>query len=452
MKALEISTDSRTIEKNYIYVALKGEKFDGHDFIIECLEKEASKIYSELSFEELVDKFQKLNKEPRKIELLTSSKNKIQQVDSGLKKYQELARNYKRQINPLTIAITGSNGKTTAKEMLAEILKNKFKIHYSKANFNNEIGVPKTILAMPEDTEVLILEMGMRGLGQIAELSAIAEPNISLITCIGTAHIELLGSQENIRTAKLEIIDSAQNYQAGNYSKDHEKTLIVDKSLFELLNTENKYQDLLQNIECDYFSNEEIISLDMLSNNGINASANAVIKITSLLEIEDDEAKASLENFKPINGRGMIYKDELTNIYIDETYNASPETLKLGVESIIHEFSSEPKLIVSAEILENDSEIVAKTFQDIEDLTKNTENKLSFLNLENKDEVQKSKEFLEQLELKEPPQIQEISYQDLQKLKSQNSINKLVYLKASRAAKLDKLLQVPSLKTKSSIS
>ena len=190
----------------------------------------------------------------------------------------------------------------------------------------------------------------------------------------------------------------------------------------------------------------------MLSNNGINASANAVIKITSLLEIEDDEAKASLENFKPINGRGMIYKDELTNIYIDETYNASPETLKLGVESIIHEFSSEPKLIVSAEILENDSEIVAKTFQDIEDLTKNTENKLSFLNLENKDEVQKSKEFLEQLELKEPPQIQEISYQDLQKLKSQNSINKLVYLKASRAAKLDKLLQVPSLKTKSSIS
>ena len=161
---------------------------------------------------------------------------------------------------------------------------------------------------------------------------------------------------------------------------------------------------------------------------------------------------SSLENFKPINGRGMIYKDELTNIYIDETYNASPETLKLGVESIIHEFSSEPKLIVSAEILENDSEIVAKTFQDIEDLTKNTENKLSFLNLENKDEVQKSKEFLEQLELKEPPQIQEISYQDLQKLKSQNSINKLVYLKASRAAKLDKLLQVPSLKTKSSIS
>ena len=162
MKALEISTDSRTIKPNDIYLPLVGEKFDGHDFIPSCLEKGASKVYSQLSLEKLFEKFKS---EENNKEIISKNKNKIEIVENCLTKYQELAREYKRKVNPLTIGITGSNGKTTVKEMLASILKSKYKIHYSEANFNNEIGVPKTILAMPEDTEVLILEMGMRGLG-----------------------------------------------------------------------------------------------------------------------------------------------------------------------------------------------------------------------------------------------------------------------------------------------
>lgn len=438
MKALEISTDSRTIKKNSIYVPLIGEKFDGHDFIPESLEKGAAKVLSQIPYEKLLSKFIQKSKDKKNIEILEHNKEKIEVVESTLKKYQELARDYKREINPLTIAITGSNGKTTLKEMLASILQTKYKIHYTEANFNNEIGVPKTILSMPENIEILILEMGMRDLGQIEILSAIAEPNICIITNIGTAHIELLGSKENIRKAKLEIIKYAQDYKNLDFYK--EKLLLLDLQEFEILNSDNNFKEIIENIKCDSFNNHEQIQLNMFSNYGINASANAAIKVAELLGIAIESSKKILKKFTPIKGRGQIYIDSSMNIYIDESYNASPETLKLGIESLCKEFPQINKLIVTAEILENDPKLISEVHKEIEKISQNKENNCELLDLSGKSDAEKKILFLSILNLKIISDLKKIDYQYLKILTSEQSVNKIVYLKASRAAKLENLI------------
>jgi UDP-N-acetylmuramoyl-tripeptide--D-alanyl-D-alanine ligase len=130
------------------------------------------------------------------------------QVDSSLQAMQQLAKEWRRELGVKVVGITGSNGKTTTKDMVAAVLGQKYQVYKNKENQNNELGLPMTILNAPEGTEILILEMGMRGLGQIKSLCEIAEPDTGIITNIGTTHMELLGSQENIAQAKWELIEA----------------------------------------------------------------------------------------------------------------------------------------------------------------------------------------------------------------------------------------------------
>lgn len=183
------STDTRTLQPGEIYLPLRGENFDGEKFIDKALEMGAIGFFT---IQEASSTF-------------TLDAPIILKVEDTLTAYLQLARFYKRKIAPKTIAITGSCGKTTTKEMAYCVASEKFKTHKSELNFNNEIGLCKTILSMPADTEVLILEMGMRGLGEIELLSRYAEPDISIITNVGTAHIGRLGSRENVAKAKCEI-------------------------------------------------------------------------------------------------------------------------------------------------------------------------------------------------------------------------------------------------------
>ena len=182
-----ISTDSRNISSNDIYLPLKGEKFDGHNFINDALKKGARGYFTS-------DKN------------LTSPDAKfILYVENTLEAYLKIASYYKTKINPITIAVTGSSGKTTTKEMMASVAAEKYKTHKSILNHNNEIGLCQTMLSMGEDTEVLIVEMGMRGFGEIELLSKYAKPDIAIIANTGTAHIGRLGSVKNIAKAKCEI-------------------------------------------------------------------------------------------------------------------------------------------------------------------------------------------------------------------------------------------------------
>lgn len=185
-----VSTDTRTIGPDALFVAIKGEKFDGHSYLGEAFQKGATGflVSRQLTGQEAMV--------PHVV---------VPDTVVALGKVARLARN---TFTGPVVAVTGSVGKTTAKEMIATVLEAAFTIHKSEANYNNEIGVPQTILSLTESDTALVLEMGMRGAGQIKELCDIAAPTIGVITGIGLSHIELLGSRENIAAAKGELFQS----------------------------------------------------------------------------------------------------------------------------------------------------------------------------------------------------------------------------------------------------
>lgn len=183
-----VSFDTRKIKEGNLFVPLVAER-DGHTFIQSAIEKGAKATFWSEAIEDA----------PRDIAVIV--------VEDTLLAFQELAKYYLKKANPKVIGITGSNGKTTTKDMVAAVVSAKYKTHKTVGNFNNHIGLPLTILEMDEETEAVVLEMGMSGKGEIEELSHIAEPDIAVITMIGESHIEFLGSKEGIAEAKLEIIE-----------------------------------------------------------------------------------------------------------------------------------------------------------------------------------------------------------------------------------------------------
>ena len=184
-----VSTDSRTVQKDALFVALKGENFDAHDFVVTAQEKGAAAL--------LVDRALHLSEIhlPHVV------------VPDTLHAFGDIARYSRDDFKGPVVGVTGSVGKTTTKELLAIVLETNFSVLKSAANFNNDVGVPQTIFQLEPTHTAAVLEMGMRGPGQIRRLCEIAAPTIGVITNIGQSHIELLGSQENIALAKAELFD-----------------------------------------------------------------------------------------------------------------------------------------------------------------------------------------------------------------------------------------------------
>ena len=186
----EISTDTRTIKKGDLYLPLKGANFDGENFCDKAIEAGAVGCFC------------------TKDDCLAKFSLKVQNT---LTSYLEIANFARKKYNPTVVAITGSSGKTTTKEMVYSVLSEKFKTHKTYSNHNNEIGFCQTVLSMPEDTEVLIVEMGMRGFGEIDLITKYAQPDYAIITNVGSAHIGRLGSLDNIAKAKCEITKYLNN-------------------------------------------------------------------------------------------------------------------------------------------------------------------------------------------------------------------------------------------------
>lgn len=187
LKVAAVSTDTRTIGPGSLFVALKGETFDGDDYVESALEKGAIAAITHKSG----------GNDPRLI-----------QVPDTLLAYASLAKGYRRAKGFTVVGITGSSGKTTTKDMVASVLATAFRVVKTEKNNNNQVGLPLSILSAPEDTQILVLEMGMRALGEIAYLAETALPDIGIITNIGVAHMGELGSQENIFRAKGELLEA----------------------------------------------------------------------------------------------------------------------------------------------------------------------------------------------------------------------------------------------------
>jgi UDP-N-acetylmuramoyl-tripeptide--D-alanyl-D-alanine ligase len=181
-----IQTDTRILQPGGVFLALRGENFDGHEFVATAIAKGALAAIVDFAYE--------------------NSELPLLRVGNTLEAYQKIGRWWRDRFDIPVIGVTGSVGKTTTKELIAAVLATQGKVHKTYGNFNNEIGVPKTLLELGIDDNYAVIEMAMRGRGQIAELTHIARPTVGVITNVGTAHIELLGSEEAIAEAKCELL------------------------------------------------------------------------------------------------------------------------------------------------------------------------------------------------------------------------------------------------------
>ena len=313
------STDTRTIKSGDFYIPLKGEKFDGEKFIDNALKSGAiGYFYTE-----------EINKIPNTLGI---------KVDDTKTAYLKLANWYRRKINPKVIMITGSSGKTTTKELVYSVVCQKFNTIKTPLNHNNEIGLCQTIFSITDKTEVLIIEAGMRGLGEIELISKYAEPDISIISNVGTAHIGRLGSRENIAKAKCEIT-SHQNPNGILIAHDDEIIKnTVDYNGKKLYFSINDVTVTNREIgKSEFIYDKEAYILNIEGDYNIENSLSA-INTGKYLGIEYDLIKKGLAEYKPIEKRWET--EEIAGYkIINDSYNANPESMKATLNTVLDLYS-----------------------------------------------------------------------------------------------------------------
>ena len=329
-KFKNISIDSRTLLKNDLFIAIKGKNFDAHNFLPEVLQKEVKAVVIKEGMQKLLP-----------------SDFPYWVVKDTLEAFQKLTLLKRKKLNIPLVAITGSVGKTTTKEMIGEVLKKLGKVKLSHANFNNEIGVGLTILETDVEDKVLVLEMGMRGLGQIENLSKYSRPDIAVITNIGTAHIGLLGSKKNITNAKCEIskflnpkgvvIIPANDNSLEETLKGYWKGRVMK---VELLDGESQKESFKKddNLRGFYNPSNKTILIEentfQISFEGFHNASNFLFAYAVAKEFGIDFASFNKFDFASLGGRNKILKSIKTTIY-DESYNASPESVKACIKSLL---------------------------------------------------------------------------------------------------------------------
>ena len=321
-----ISTDTRKIEEGTMFIALKGENFNGNNYVLDAFNKGAKiAIVDEVKCD--------LNELKEDVALI-----KVQNTGRAL---MDLAKFYREKLGLKVVGITGSAGKTSTKDLVAAVLSYKYKVFKTKGNFNNEIGLPLMILELDSTYDVAILEMGMRGLGQIKELAEIASPDLGIITNIGISHIEILKTRENILKAKMEI--------ATFFDKNN--TLVVcgnDDFLGALPEAEYKivktgvgenFEIGAKNIALEELSSkftvydgekEEEFSLDMPGEHNIS-NLMLGIAIAKELGVSFEEMKRGLKNIEATSMRLELIKKDGFSI-LNDCYNSSPVAVKSAID------------------------------------------------------------------------------------------------------------------------
>lgn len=319
-----VSIDSRTIKDGELFFALKGERFDGHDFLKEALEKGGGAV---------------VNSIPAR---LTDDKVLIMVKDTVMA-LQDLAHFWRKRLGARVVAITGSNGKTTTKEMAYKVLSRGFRVERNEGNLNNHIGLPLSLLRVKTDTDVIVLELGMNAKGEIRRLCEIALPEYGVITNIGTAHIGMLGGKKSVRDAKLEILNNLN-------------TLIInadDEFLMDgvrgfsgriiRFSIKNKADVIASDIErtergssfrLQWMGQEAWVNLNVHGLFNIyNALAASAIGLAFGLDIDD--VKDALSSYQAFPMRfETIDRNGLT--IINDSYNANPSSMTEAIHELIN--------------------------------------------------------------------------------------------------------------------
>ena len=323
------STDSRTLEQNELFIAIKGIHFDGHDFLESAMERGAAAAMVERDCES-------------KLPLLI--------VADTRRAMGKLAGLWRNEFNIPLIAITGSNGKTTVKEMLVSILKQVAPVHATRGNLNNDIGVPLTLFGMGDEHAYAVVEMGANHPGEIALLSNMARPTIALITQCAPAHLEGFGSVDGVAQAKAEIYDGldAQGCAIINADDDYAsfwegKISNIRQLRFGISNPADVYAQSLQQTAVSGQSGFILVTPSGMTkitlplpglHNVMNALAAAACAVA--LGIDLEIIKQGLEKIRPVKGRLEIKSGLNSSRIIDDTYNANPASLIAALEVLRH--------------------------------------------------------------------------------------------------------------------
>lgn len=324
-----LAIDTRKVEKDGIFIAIKGEKYNANEFIVDAIKSGAALcIVDEIKYrEEAIDK-----------------RASIIVVENTRKALLNLAQFYISTLDIKVVGITGSTGKTSTKDMTYSILSEKYKVYKTQGNFNNEIGLPLTIFKLDKSYDIAVLEMGMNHFFEIHNMAKAAKPDMALITNIGISHIENLGTRENILKAKLEITD---------YFKNSSKLVVnIDNDLLNTINGEDKNYKVVRcgtedadlkavNIRLE----EQSVTFD-INEKGKSAYANFKVNspgkhnvLNALLAIEAgrsfnmtyEEMNKGIKNMQMTSRRLDIVKGRICTI-IDDCYNASPDSMRAAID------------------------------------------------------------------------------------------------------------------------
>lgn len=320
---LKISTDSRDIDENTLFIALVGERFDAHDFVDDVLSKGAKAVVCSKN----------VGDDPR-----------ILYVEDTGKALLDIAHGYRKLFNIPFIGLTGSVGKTTSKGMIYAVVKKKFDTLRTAGNLNNEIGVPKTLFCLEENHEAAVIEMGMNHFEEISRISRAVEPSIACITNVGTAHIENLGSREGILKAKCEILDGMAKGSTLIVNGDNDMLATIDRDDYKIVrfgidgtNLDMRAEDISSDAFGSTFTavykNEK--ATVFVPSVGLHNVYNAMCAMCVGVELGYtlEEAASGIRDFEPEGMRQKI--TEINNItFIEDCYNANLDSMKASLDAL----------------------------------------------------------------------------------------------------------------------
>lgn len=414
-----ITTDTRKCIPNSIFFSLKGANFNGNEYAAIAIDN-GCKIA-------LVDE-----------KPYVDAAKGIFYVEDCLITLQELARYHRDQFKIPVIAITGTNGKTTTKELITSVLSQKFNVLSTEGNLNNHIGVPLTLLQLNKSHEVAIIEMGANHVGEIKILAEIANPNYGLITNVGRAHIEGFGSFENIIKTKGELYDYIRKQTEAKVFVDFDNTYLLEMSkgmnviyygkednLFVSgrIEANNPYLVVL----CKLTESYHRIHTNLIGDYNIS-NILASVTIGKYFGIKPDKVIAAIENYKPVNLRSQL-KDTERNTLIIDAYNANPTSMSAAVKNMVQLETNLGKVLILGDMKELGAE-AANEHQKIVDIASENNLKEVYLVGDNFHKTDSAYEKFETLD----------SF--IEFLKNNQMSNKFILIKGSRGLQLEKCIDL----------
>jgi len=335
-----ISTDTRTLKKGQLFFALWGQNFNGNKYAAEAIDKGASYAV---------------------IDDPVYETEKTVLVDDCLIELEGLALYHRKMLKVPVLAISGTNGKTTTKELIAAIMSTKLKVHYTQGNLNNEIGLPLTILSAPEDTEMMILEMGANHLGEIRALCNVARPDYGIITNVGTAHLEGFGSFEGVLKAKTELYEHLRKVNGVAIYDD--KNPFLTEKIYKLVNRGVPYSnptgvelsvealpsEMNLAVRVKYQHRTHDIQTGLFGAYNLE-NVKAAIATGLFLGVEIGEIAEAIGKYQPGNNRSQV-KTTQNNTLVCDSYNANPTSMMAAVKSFF-ELKTSRKVLILGDMLE----------------------------------------------------------------------------------------------------